>query len=103
MYQDMQHTRQVQAIFYNIFAHSTFINYYQVVKGVYSTQKYFFFNYRDIIYNLFQDMCTYSQLKKKKKKLNKNYVPKLYASSGMDISKCIEGGRMKFTTLVDYI
>ena len=31
------------------------------------------------------------------------YVPKLYASSGIDISKCIEGGSMKFTTLVDYI
>ena len=28
---------------------------------------------------------------------------KLYASSGIDISKCIEGGSMKFTTLVDYI
>ena len=31
------------------------------------------------------------------------YVPKLYASSGIDISKCIEGGSMKYTTLVDYI
>ena len=31
------------------------------------------------------------------------YVPKLYASSGKDISKCIEGGSMKFTILVDYI
>ena len=31
------------------------------------------------------------------------YVPKLYASSGIDISKCIEGGSIKFTTLVDYI
>ena len=32
------------------------------------------------------------------------YVPKLYASIGKDISKCIEGGRsMKLTTLVDYI
>ena len=30
----------------------------------YSTQKHFFY-YRDIIYNLYQDMCTYSQLKKK--------------------------------------
>ena len=29
------------------------------------------------------------------------YVPKLYASSGIDISKCIEDGNMK--TLVDYI
>ena len=31
------------------------------------------------------------------------YVPKLYASSGIDISKCIEGGNRKFTTLVDHI
>ena len=31
------------------------------------------------------------------------YVPILYASSGINISKCIEGGSMKFTTLVDYI
>ena len=31
------------------------------------------------------------------------YVPKLYASSGKDISKYIEGGSMKLTTLVDYI
>ena len=32
-----------------------------------------------------------------------SYVPKLHASSGIDISNCIEGGSMKFTTLVDYI
>ena len=31
------------------------------------------------------------------------YVRKLYSSSGIDISKCIEGGSMKLTTLVDYI
>ena len=31
------------------------------------------------------------------------YVPKLYASSGINISKCIEGGSMKFTTPVDYV
>ena len=31
------------------------------------------------------------------------YVPKLYASSGIDISICIESGSMKLTTLVDYI
>ena len=31
--------------------------------------------------------------------MSKNF----YASGGMDISKCIEGGSMKFTTLVDYI
>ena len=31
------------------------------------------------------------------------YVTKLYASSLKDISKCIEGGSMKLTTLVDYI
>ena len=30
------------------------------------------------------------------------YVPKLYASSGKDISKCIEGGSMKLATQVDY-
>ena len=50
-------------------------------------------------------MCTYSQLKKIIKKLcvTAPFVPKLYAYSGKDISKCIEGGSMKFTTLVDYI
>ena len=55
-------------------------------------------------------MCTYRQLKKKlyvpppPQGVNgAPYVPKLYASSGIDISKCIEGGSMKFTTLVDYI
>ena len=56
-------------------------------------------------------MCTYSQLKKLNKKImcnpppppppskevNVAYVPKLYASSGIDISKCIEGGSMKLT------
>ena len=31
------------------------------------------------------------------------YVPKLHTSSGIDISKCIEGGSSKLTTLVDYI
>ena len=31
-----------------------------------------------------------------------SYVPKLYASSGIDISKCIEGGSIKCTTLVHY-
>ena len=31
------------------------------------------------------------------------YVPKLPTSSGIDISKCIEGGSMKLTTLVEYI
>ena len=35
-------------------------------------------------------MCTYSQLKKQK----------LYV---IDISKCIKGGSIKLTTLVDYI
>ena len=57
-------------------------------------------------------MCTYSQLNK----INMcnpppppqgvngaPYVPKFYASSEKDISKCIEGGSMKFTTLIDYI
>ena len=28
---------------------------------------------------------------------------KLYASSGNNTSKCIEGGSIQFTTLVDYI
>ena len=31
------------------------------------------------------------------------FVTKLYASSGKDISKYIEGGSTKFTTLGDYI
>ena len=31
------------------------------------------------------------------------YVPKLYASSGKDISKCIEDGSMKLATQVDYM
>ena len=44
-------------------------------------------------------MCTYSQLKKKKK----NYGPKLYSSGGIDISKSIEGGSMKLFKLVGYI
>ena len=57
-------------------------------------------------------MCTYSQLKKKcnpppppppQGANGAPYVPKVYASSGKDISKCIEGGGMKLTTLVDYI
>ena len=30
-------------------------------------------------------------------------LSKLYASDGIDISKCIEGGSMKLTTLEDYI
>ena len=29
--------------------------------------------------------------------------PKLYASSGKDISKCIESGSMKLATQVDYV
>ena len=59
-------------------------------------------------------MCTYSQLKKIQKKIMQPspppphgdgapYVPKLYASSEKDISKCIEGGSMKLATQVDYI
>ena len=56
-------------------------------------------------------MCTYSQLKKicvtpppPPEGVNgAPYVPKLYASSGIDILKCIEGGSMKFTTLVDHM
>ena len=55
-------------------------------------------------------MCTYSQLKKYKKNVQPpqgvngaSYVPKLYASSGKDISKCIEGGSMKLATQVDYV
>ena len=56
-------------------------------------------------------MFTYSQLKKNKivhppppQGVNGAlYVPKLYASSGKDISKCIEGGSMKIATQVDYV
>ena len=57
-------------------------------------------------------MCTSSQLKKIPKNLcnpspqgvnGAPYVPKLYASSGKDISKCIEGGSMKLATQVDYV
>ena len=52
-------------------------------------------------------MCTYSQLKKKKityvQSPRESMAPLLYASSGIDISKCFEGGSMKFTTLLDYI
>ena len=72
-------------------------------------------------------MYTYSQLKKIQKKncekVNITYhlvsyryelgftqgvngapnVPKLCASCGMDISKCIEGGSMILATQIDYI
>ena len=51
-------------------------------------------------------MCTYSQLEK----INLCNPPPqgvnghvLYASSGKDISKCIEGGSMKLATQVEYI
>ena len=56
-------------------------------------------------------MCTYSQLKKKYKIFYATpqgvngapYVPKLYESSGKDISKCVEGGSMKLATQIDYV
>ena len=52
-------------------------------------------------------MCTYSQLKKimcnPPGVSDAPYVSKLYASSGIDISKYIEGGSVKFTTLLDCI
>ena len=52
-------------------------------------------------------MCTYRQLKKKVQPPQgvngAPNVPKLYASCGIDISKCIEGGSMKLATQVDYI
>ena len=56
-------------------------------------------------------MCIYSQLKKINKKImqpsqgvnNAPNVPKLYASSGKNTSKCIEGGRMKLATQADFI
>ena len=56
-------------------------------------------------------MCTCSQLKKcvtppppPPYEVNDAlYVPKLYASSAIDISKCFEGGSIKLTILVDYI
>ena len=80
-----------------------------VLRGI--ALKHIFSYYWDIIYNLYQDMCTYSQLKKILKKIvqplqgvnGAPYVPKLYASSGKDISKCIEGGSMKLATQVDYV
>ena len=31
------------------------------------------------------------------------YVPKLYASRGLDFSKCIEGENKKLPTLLNYI
>ena len=78
--------------------------------------KHILFFYCDIIYNLYQDMCTYSQLKKTLKKIvqhppppspqgvnGASNAPKLYASSGTDISKCIEGGSMKLATQVYFI
>ena len=75
---------------------------HQLFKGT-------FFYIRDIIYNLYEDkiMRTYSQLKKicvtPQGDQWRLLCPKLYASSGIDISKCIEGGSMKLTTLVNYI
>ena len=58
-------------------------------------------------------MCTYNQLKIMQKNFvhppspkwvnGAPYVPKLYASSGKHISKCIEGGSMKLATHVDYV
>ena len=53
-------------------------------------------------------MCTYSQLKKKCNPPPQGVngdpnVPKLYASSGKDISKCVEGGSIKLATGVNYI
>ena len=58
-------------------------------------------------------MCTYSQLKKIQNNFVqpppplggqwRPYVSQLYASSGKDISKCIEGGSMKLATQVNYI
>ena len=57
-------------------------------------------------------MCTYSKLKKKYQTILCNppmwsvaplMSPKLYASSGKDISKYIEGGSMKLATQVDYV
>ena len=60
-------------------------------------------------------MCTDSQLKNIYKKILCNpppppqgvngapFLPKSYASNGIDISKCIEGGSMKLSTQVDFI
>ena len=47
-------------------------------------------------------MYTYSQLKKKIG-LCAPFVPKVYASSGIVISKFIEGGSMNLATQVDFI
>ena len=72
---------------------------------MYNTQTHFFII--EILFTNYQDMCTYTQLKiilKRPQGVNgAPYVRNLYASSGKDISKCIEGGTMKLTTLVDYI
>ena len=89
-------------------------------KGVgdwgYSTQKFFFLLLsRYYLQSISRYKCTNCQLKKNKNMCNHTpppprqgvngapFVPKLYASSGRKISKCIEGGSIKFTTLVDYI
>ena len=57
-------------------------------------------------------MCNYSHRKKYKIILcnpprgsvnGAPYVPQLYASSGKDISKCIEGGSIKLATQVYYV
>ena len=54
-------------------------------------------------------MCTYKKIQKNlvqppPQGVNgASYVPRVYASSGKDISKCIEGGSMKLATQVDYV
>ena len=69
------------------------INILYAIIGI-ALKSIFFLYYPYIIYILYQNMCTYGQIKKWRP-----FVPKLYASGGKDISKCIEGGSIIFTTL----
>ena len=54
-------------------------------------------------------MCTYSQkipnnfVQPPQGVNSAHYVPKVYASSGKVITKCIEGGNMKLATQIDYV
>ena len=67
-----------------------------IAKGVYSTQTHFFFII-EILFKILQPPPPPQGAN------GAPYVPKLYASSGKDISKCIEGGSMKLATQKDYV
>ena len=77
---------------------------YYTLRG-YSTQTHFLLRY------YLQFIKRYVYLKSTKKKIKICATPqgcapnvsKLYASCGIDISKCIEGGSMKLATQGDYI